>query len=484
MCKILDDVLPVVGAVVGSFILPGVGTAIGAGLGGFTGNYVQTHNFGSALGAGALSGATSAIGSGIGSAFNGLAGDAGSAFSSGAGEAGADTLGGLESASGGAAMFGPAAGTGTAIGSAGSALGGSGLGVAGGGALSGISDSPSYLGALGGGTQGTGLGLGTQGQSAADLSGVVNSANAGQGAGVSNAASPSAMNSPVSGMSGVQSGQGITGPTNTPNTPIGASLTDGSQAAAGSGGAPSTYMEGSQALPSGDQGALSSMYGANSTAPGSPMGAGIANTSVDVPGQGVQFGALGEGTSSAPGAAQAASDIPGQSIGSNYSMAANSAQQGGGGVNDFLNQLFGAGQAGSTTPGQLSPWLGLAQSGLGAYQQYSQQQANNRYRDQIDQEFSPNSPYAQQMSQTLGRQDAAAGRNSQYGTRAVQLAAALAQAHATALGNSNYAKAATSTPGANMLNTLLYTLTNPQYAQGYQQLGTAGFNGLQNLFGG
>lgn len=42
--------------------------------------------------------------------------------------------------------------------------------------------------------------------------------------------------------------------------------------------------------------------------------------------------------------------------------------------------------------------------------------------------YAPNSPYAQQMQQALDRQDAAGGRRSQYGTRAVQLQAALANA--------------------------------------------------------
>lgn len=40
--------------------------------------------------------------------------------------------------------------------------------------------------------------------------------------------------------------------------------------------------------------------------------------------------------------------------------------------------------------------------------------------------YSPNSPYAQQLAQQLARKDAAAGRNSQYGPRAVELQARLA----------------------------------------------------------
>lgn len=462
MCKVIDDILPVVGAVVGSFILPGVGTAIGAGLGGFTGNYVQTHNFGSALGAGAISGAASFAGNGIGALAGGLGDAAGSGVGGFTGEAGAEgasTLGGLEGASGGAAMFGPAAGTGTAIGSqTAGALGGNGLGLAGGDALSGISANPTYLGALGGGTQGTGLGMGTQGQATPDLAGAV--ANNGVSGAPTAAATPQAINSPVSSLSNTPAGGGVT---------TGPGLGGGAQVAPTGSGVPSmgdagTGMEGTQAVaaPGGEQGALSSMYGPNSTAAGSPMGQGIANTQIEVPGQGVQFGALGEGTNGAPGmvGAQGAGKV---------------------GDNDFLSTLFGGGQQ---QPGQLPPWLGLAKAGLGAYQQYAQQSANDRYTHSIDSMFAPDSPYAQQMQQTLGRQDAAAGRNTQYGTRAVQLAAALAQAHANALGNSNYARTATATPGASMLNSLFGTFANPQYAQGFGQLGTSAFNGLSSLFGG
>jgi len=46
--------------------------------------------------------------------------------------------------------------------------------------------------------------------------------------------------------------------------------------------------------------------------------------------------------------------------------------------------------------------------------------------------YGPNSAYAKQLEQTLARKDAAAGRNSQYGPRAVQLQAALADKQAQA----------------------------------------------------
>lgn len=68
-------------------------------------------------------------------------------------------------------------------------------------------------------------------------------------------------------------------------------------------------------------------------------------------------------------------------------------------------------------------------SGLGSM--YLGRQAMNGLNGQIsnlNSLYSPNSPYAQQMAKTLERQDAASGRRSQYGTRAVELQAALANA--------------------------------------------------------
>lgn len=136
-----------------------------------------------------------------------------------------------------------------------------------------------------------------------------------------------------------------------------------------------------------------------------------------------------------------------------------------------------------TSPSTLGTLMKLGNTGLGMYQQYAQQHAQNQYANSISQMFSPNSPYAQQMQQTLARQDAAAGRNSQGGTRAVQLAAALTQAQAQAMGNSNYAHAATATPGANALNNVFAQFGNPQGLQQLGQFGSGAFNSLSSLFG-
>lgn len=471
MCGVLDDLLPVLGGI-GGFLIGGPGgAALGGALGGGISGYAQTHNILGTLegagmggvsgyfGGGSLGQALENLGTaGVGAASQGFATDLASNVAP-------STLGGLESTTGGAALFGPMAGTGTAIGGAAGALGGNGLGIAGGDALSGVSGAGSFLGGLGGGAQGTGLGVGGQASSVADLSGATN-----QGGELATpATSQGIAGTPVSTLSQTPTG-GITPGSAAPTTsPMGSNVLEGSQAATVGSGAPMGYgggasLEGSQAAvaPGGDQGALAAMYGPTSTSAGSTVGQGIAGTQGEVPEAGnVQFGALGEGTAAAPGIAGNAASAAG-STGVNFSD---------------LQNLYS----------QVSPWMRLAQSGLGAYQQYAQQQAQQQYVNQINQEFATNSPYAQQMQQTLARQDAAAGRNSQYGNRAVQLAAALTQARAQALGNQNYYRAATATPGASMLNTLFANFASPQGIQAGQQLfnaGSAGLNSLAGLFGG
>lgn len=78
-----------------------------------------------------------------------------------------------------------------------------------------------------------------------------------------------------------------------------------------------------------------------------------------------------------------------------------------------LGQLYAATQANK----------GL--SGLGG-----NNSAINQQIQSLGSMYSPNSPYAQQLRQTLERKDAAAGRRSQYGPREVQLMAALADKQA------------------------------------------------------
>lgn len=444
MCGLIDKALPVIGGIAGFAIGGPVGAGIGAGLGGFAGNYAQTHNFGSALEGGAISGATSYLGSNF---FGGVPGMDGAgaggnyegAFSGGLGgnaATGADALeqmglsssaagdlasntaanaGSLESGLGGSAMFGANAGTGVAggdqlMGSLGGLTGGNtamdtaGLGIAGGG----------YTSALGGGSGTLGQSLGGAAQMGASP---VGGAGAAPG-------QPQDLSGAVS--------------SNPTNMGSGALAPEGAQAAPMSTNPALLSQTG--VAPAQDQG-LSTLYGPNSTASGSPTGSVI------------------DSSGAANGVGNTISSIPGT---------------GGGGMGGSFDW---------SSPQGLQAIFGLAKSGLGAYQQYQQGQAANRYAADINNQFAPNSPYAQQMQQELARKDAAAGRNSQYGSRAVQLAAALTQARAQALGGSNYAQARQNTSGASMLNSLFSNFAGSQpMQQGVYSLGNQAYQGLQGLF--
>lgn len=462
MCGLFDDLLPVFGAIAGGLIGGPWGAALGGALGGFGDQYFQTHNFGQSLFGGAVGG--------IGGYFGG-ADLADSLFSNGAtalgdlgGTAaanGASTLGELESGAGGASLFGPMAGTGTAIGGASSALGGTGLGIAGGDALSGISQAGlGYAGALGGGTAGTGLGGNTLGGESANLAGAMG--GAANPTATANATAPTAnlgsfSNTPtgtsaIPGQGGALGGTGspaqaMSIPGGTGATPAAPSaVTGGLEGAQAPAADPNAMAAGAAMSPGSESGSLSTMYGP-STSGATVAPQGVLGQQIGATGAGfnnVQAGALGE-------AAKTGMD-----------------------ASDLTSMFNNA-----------APWMRLANAGYGAYQNYQQQQAQKAYMDQINNEFSPNSPYAQQMAQTLARQDAAAGRNSQGGTRAVQLAAALAQAHAQALGNSNYYRAASQPGGlATIFNPLFANFSSPQGMQMLGQIGSAGFNGLSSLFGG
>lgn len=80
----------------------------------------------------------------------------------------------------------------------------------------------------------------------------------------------------------------------------------------------------------------------------------------------------------------------------------------------------------------------LIAAGGNAYMGNKNANMYNNYIQQINSLFAPDSPYAKQMQQAMERKDAAAGRNSQYGTRAVELAAALTRDKANALTSSGF----------------------------------------------
>jgi len=167
----------------------------------------------------------------------------------------------------------------------------------------------------------------------------------------------------------------------------------------------------------------------------------------------------------------------GGSIGNSVTSGGNTAGFNGGnnfsGFNGFGGMPGASGNIGSN----------LNNSGLGAIMTGTLgNMANNNITGQINNLqslYGQNSAYAQQLQKQLAAQDAAAGRRSQYGERAVELQAALA---------GNAAKLAPLVSQLNnqkLNNANLVTqslLRNPGAVQGlYSGLGDA-YNGLQNLF--
>lgn len=91
-----------------------------------------------------------------------------------------------------------------------------------------------------------------------------------------------------------------------------------------------------------------------------------------------------------------------------------------------LTQAFGFGAG--AAPGSGTPRFGdMAGSLAGLWSAYQQKKRLSDLRGGLQDMFSPNSAYAQQMGQALDRRDAAAGRRSQYGPRQVELQARLAE---------------------------------------------------------
>lgn len=123
------------------------------------------------------------------------------------------------------------------------------------------------------------------------------------------------------------------------------------------------------------------------------------------------------------------------------------------------------------------------QLGTGLAGWYQGRQAGNAYGgavNDINNMYSPNSPYAQQMRQALARKDAASGRRSQYGNREIELAAALTNARTQALTSPGYGNLlAKQQQGNNMgMNTFLALLQSKQGKNWMNQ----GGNYLSNLY--
>lgn len=150
----------------------------------------------------------------------------------------------------------------------------------------------------------------------------------------------------------------------------------------------------------------------------------------------------------------------------------------------FVNSLLGgSGSSGGTD------WGSLINNGVGAYTAYqSGNRASDAYSNQLQQInslYAANSPYTTQMQQALDRRDAAAGRNSQYGTRAVELAAALTNSKAQSLLSPTMASYMGSQLNAqNQFPATLNALLNGSGKSGQGSVGSTLGKYLQDLYKG
>jgi len=103
-----------------------------------------------------------------------------------------------------------------------------------------------------------------------------------------------------------------------------------------------------------------------------------------------------------------------------------------------LSKLVTGATSGSGGGSGGNPLSQLIGAGLTAYQGNKGAKQYENVINEINNLYGTDSPYAKQMKQAMERKDAAAGRNSQYGDRAVQLAAALTQAKSNALLSPGY----------------------------------------------
>lgn len=140
-------------------------------------------------------------------------------------------------------------------------------------------------------------------------------------------------------------------------------------------------------------------------------------------------------------------------------------------ISNFMSSLTGNG--------------GLGQIGTGLMAAYNANEARKRARgalDQVNGLYAPNSPYAMQMQQELSRKDAASGRNSQYGPRAANLAAALTQSRANTLTSGGYQTMLGQARNAQQqLPISLASMANSNWGKGL--IGQAG-NSIGNYFAG
>lgn len=95
-------------------------------------------------------------------------------------------------------------------------------------------------------------------------------------------------------------------------------------------------------------------------------------------------------------------------------------------VDSFIAALSG----GAQKVGGMNGLANLASQAMGMYDNNRNRRRAKEQANDLKNLYSANSPYAQQMRQRMERQDAAAGRRSQYGTRETELAAKMADTQA------------------------------------------------------
>ena len=192
--------------------------------------------------------------------------------------------------------------------------------------------------------------------------------------------------------------------------------------------------------------ATGSGFNFSGAAPGSVVGTGegLGIASGAAGGIGAGLGA-GIGASIPTGSALAGTSLGGAGAGSGSGLASqflgNAAPAAGGGILDAIKTIPGATGMGNSVVGKLlGSVLGGSSGGISGlgnlgslltnYNQY------DNYKDLIGEIkgiYSPEGQYAKYLEQQLGRRDAAAGRNSQYGPRLAEMMGRLGDSQARAL---------------------------------------------------
>lgn len=160
-------------------------------------------------------------------------------------------------------------------------------------------------------------------------------------------------------------------------------------------------------------------------------------------------------------AAQFSANMPSANIANPFTAGATA---GGGGLQSFMKGLM---------PSTASEGLKALSSLAGVYSGYQQNKSYGDLTKSLSSLYGPNSAYEEQLRKELQRRDAMAGRRSQYGPRAVELQARLAQLASGQAGTLGNLYAAQGGARNNMLNSAL------QLNKDFDILGKLG-----TLFGG